>query len=1020
MCKGGGGGGGTNTVISNQQPDPQIKQAYLDLVNRAGNVANTPLSQYTGNLIAGFTPQQNQSFQEIGQAQGLAQPYLDAASQYAGIGAAPVFQNVQQFNGQNVAGYLNPYINQVINPTLQRMQQDFGQQNQQFIGQAIGAGAFGGDRAGVAAANLSGQQNLALGQTAGGLYNQAYQQALGELNAQQGLQLQGLNTDAARAGQAAFSLGFLGPAAQNSLLSGAGALQQAGGLQQQLAQERLNLPFEFFTQQQGYPFQTTNFLGGITEGIGNAAGSTGTTTAPGPSTLSQLGGLGLTGLGLAGEFGAFGGGSTAALGATLSGIETQSALDAASGIGFGLGVGDLAAFGGKSGGRIHRQDGGDVPAPPPVSLPVIPGRSLSGYQGYFRGDYGSPLSVYFGGPRGATAQGVAGLGPSNADQSPIPDPNAGQRQGYQAGGISTPSTSVAYPSTGTPQPISFANQPGFPSYSEYASLRSGSPGVDYGGNFGNVGNFAPPGLARQGGLGSYPSAASFLPSPGYGVPIPQFSGLGGGFGQGASLPTVPGSGVGGQGLSIEPTASFGVSDPTNLPHVTIPGTGAPVPVAAAPVPAPAAPAFTLADALADAQIGRSPTNEQFAQLSADDQGAFLDFQRQQIGGGGKSGGRIHRQAGGGLGDYESAFGIPENDPSLEASLDAATEHKGLSGLNVPVTGSGALQGLSHLAGSGSPAEVRDEVLGADHPDKDPPPVVDHSGDSVNVRYPDGSSLDTGLPSDRSFANRVTSSPYYPLLTAGLGMLASRSPFASVALGEGGLRALQALQQQRHEDTLQGRYAAEQAYRDALLRQGSRRTDLAEQANKSLEGYRQEEIDYRNKQAATAASRAKTEDEYHKQLLGIERQRLGLGNLELLPGKGPDEKGNVVTGAYSFDRHTGARTFLPGVDLTGKTADEITTKDREGLASKQAAADLNHVGPSGTAKTPAEALDQWRKYYGLPSTAPTSPSAAAPTAGAPATAIPAAPQGVPPTAQYSPSTHSWWWQQNGAWQSKAAQ
>jgi len=51
------------------------------------------------------------------------------------------------------------------------------QQQQSLLGNAVSQGAFGGDRTNIGMANLMNQQNLAMGQTIGGMENQGYQAA---------------------------------------------------------------------------------------------------------------------------------------------------------------------------------------------------------------------------------------------------------------------------------------------------------------------------------------------------------------------------------------------------------------------------------------------------------------------------------------------------------------------------------------------------------------------------------------------------------------------------------------------------------------------------------------------------------------------------------------------------------------------------------------------------------------------------------------------------------------------------
>lgn len=360
MCK----GSSTNTVTQQSQPPWYVAQAYQNLINRGTQVANQPLQGYQGALLAGFNPTQQAAFANINNAAGVAQPFIDQAASYAGLGAAPVWPGLTRFSGANVAQYQSPYTQQVIDTTLQNINQQNQIDQNSLVGRAIASGSdpFGGDRAGVAAAELARNQELAKNQVIAGLENQGYSQALQEFNQQQGTELQSKEGDAWRAANAGYQFGGLGQEAQGTALAGASAQLQAGGLQQQLQQEQLNIPYEMYLQQQAYPFQTTNFLGSLVSGAAGGSGGTSTTTSPGPSTLSQLGGLGLAGLGIIGGTGGF---------------------DAS-----GWLTGLLSGIGLRRGGRIPRapipmyenggpvpmyDDGGAVAANPGADAPVLMG-----------------------------------------------------------------------------------------------------------------------------------------------------------------------------------------------------------------------------------------------------------------------------------------------------------------------------------------------------------------------------------------------------------------------------------------------------------------------------------------------------------------------------------------------------------------------------------------------------------------------------------------------------------------------
>lgn len=273
-------GAKNNTATTTSGPPPQVLSAYNNLLERAQQVGSTPYQQYGGNLLAPFSGAQQSAFNTIDQSQGIAQPYIDQAQQYAQQGAGPV-------SADQIANYTNPYQQQVVNATIGNINETNAQQQAQVTGNAIAQGALGGDRVGVARAELARQQNLSNAPTLAALNAQGFNTALGA--AQQ---------DKARAAQAAFTFGNLGQEAQNTTLQGAQAQLGAGGLQQQQAQAALNIPYQQFQQQQAFPYQQLGWLAGLQTGVGSNLGGTSTTTSPGPNPYSQIAGLGIAAAGM--------------------------------------------------------------------------------------------------------------------------------------------------------------------------------------------------------------------------------------------------------------------------------------------------------------------------------------------------------------------------------------------------------------------------------------------------------------------------------------------------------------------------------------------------------------------------------------------------------------------------------------------------------------------------------------------------------------------------------------------------
>jgi hypothetical protein len=247
------------------------------VLQRAQTAAGTPYQAYTGQQVADLNSTQNSAFNAINGAQTAYQPFLNSASGYATAGASPI-------TSADLARYQNPYQQQVIDATMANINENNGQQRTALTGNAISQGAFGGDRAGIAQAELARQQDLSSNATLAGLNSQNYTQSLGAAQA---------DRSAAQTGASQFS-GLAGQA-MSLPLQGASVQLQAGNQQQAQSQSQLNVPYQQWQQQQAYPYQQTQWLAGIDTGVGSQMGGTSSnvSTKPGPNPMNSILGAGL-------------------------------------------------------------------------------------------------------------------------------------------------------------------------------------------------------------------------------------------------------------------------------------------------------------------------------------------------------------------------------------------------------------------------------------------------------------------------------------------------------------------------------------------------------------------------------------------------------------------------------------------------------------------------------------------------------------------------------------------------------
>lgn len=378
-------GGKTGTTKSSVSIPPEVLARYNAVNAYAGDIAKTPFQGYQGQFVAGLTPTQQAGIQATSQYSQAAQPYYGAATQQlmqaqqsAMPGISAAYQNVggaqdvgQQYAQAATSGigaaldysqpylggatqaammgaqgiqpgqlqtaqFMNPYTQAVAQTTQQALMQQQQEQMAGQLGNAIRSGAFGGDRAALAASNLARQQQLGMAQAMAPIYQQGYAQALQTAQQQQGVQLsaeqanraalQNLSQQLQGIGQAGYgqqmgaaqqlaglgqqqygqgmgaaqqlaglaqqgygmgaatsqALAGLGTGAQQAALQGAQAQLGAGTLEQQTQQADLTAQYQQFLQERGYPFQVAQFLANIAMGTGALSGSSTTTTQPMP------------------------------------------------------------------------------------------------------------------------------------------------------------------------------------------------------------------------------------------------------------------------------------------------------------------------------------------------------------------------------------------------------------------------------------------------------------------------------------------------------------------------------------------------------------------------------------------------------------------------------------------------------------------------------------------------------------------------------------------------------------------
>jgi hypothetical protein len=729
--------GFTNTT-TNTTPNPAASAAYSNVLNTAQQVASTPYQPYTGQLVQGFSPDQLQAFQQVQQMQGMAQPYINSATNDTNQAVAAA--NPANFNAQSVNQYMSPYQSQVIGATEAQLANTNAQQQSALTGNAIAQGAMGGNRVGVAQAQLGGQQALAENQTIAGLENQGYSQALGEYNQQQAQ-----NVGALQAG--AYSLGQLGTEAQNAALQGSQALLNTGSLQQQLGQAQLSTNYQQFLNQQAYPFQVASWESGLVNSTGPNMGGTSNTTGvsqqnqstAAPTTAAQVAGAGTALAGLipysgyqaagtaasnalgslgsmlptfskGGRIGKDSGGGLDLTGQQVNQINESHWLSPKSGLAASAPEAPTLQGAFADGGRVHKDDGGSL-----GSLALLPGAG---------GAAGSASAMPYGGSDPViSAQLISENHPSHWQA-----PSSGQAAPAQLLQTKAPQNAMsALAGLGSLTP------------GQKSNIQSNIGGLLGGGSPTNeqtvgAGLYARGGSVRQG----FDDGGTAIDPPS--APIPDSVA--------ATTADKSSSGMGDQVAYIRQAATKRGIDPDTAVKVA--------------------------------------ASEGLHDYVGDNGSSFGPFQLHYG----------HMAPGGnsvaGLGDdFTAATGKHASDPStVKDQIDFALDHAAKNGWGA--FHGAAKAGLDSMAGvSGGQHNAPGNALAFD--DTGAPHNAGLGAISDATTKSPVASAAQAAPEGKSFLD-FSPEVRQGLVAAGLGMMASRSPWAGVAIGEGGLKGIGAMQE----------------------------------------------------------------------------------------------------------------------------------------------------------------------------------------------------------------------------------
>jgi len=271
---------------------PFQEKFLADIFASAGALTGDgSMMPYSAQQLADLSPAQQQAISSAMSGIGSFQPYLQQGGDAVQQGIAGA--QSASFTPTSYQDFMDPYTEDVIATTQADIARQGAIQQNQLGASAVGSGAFGGSRQGIAQGEIARNVMDQQARTGAQLRSQGFAQA--QQSAQQAAQQQ--LRQAQLGGQLGVSQAGLGQLGQQMGVQDINTLLGIGGLQQGQTQKGFDVARANDLAQQSLPYQQVGFMSDIFRGVPSLQQTYSTTTQPGPSKTSQVLGLAQAGIG---------------------------------------------------------------------------------------------------------------------------------------------------------------------------------------------------------------------------------------------------------------------------------------------------------------------------------------------------------------------------------------------------------------------------------------------------------------------------------------------------------------------------------------------------------------------------------------------------------------------------------------------------------------------------------------------------------------------------------------------------
>jgi hypothetical protein len=273
----------TSNITTVEDLPSWMRDPLIEMISAGEELIQEPYTAYEGPRVADFTDLQEAGFAGVEDAASAGIEAIGTGQDYITGSTTPTYDLYED--------YLNPYIEEALDPTARELEETFDKRITDIGAQAAENEAFGGSRHTL----LESEAEENYFQEVSDLYKEGLAEGYDT-------SITAAGADQDRLLSAGTGLGQLAETEQDMALGGVDALLESGAIQQAQDQEELDVAYSDFLEQRDWPYSNLSWFSSLVTGLPQIGTVETSTSEEGGSDTADLIGAGLTGIGALDDF----------------------------------------------------------------------------------------------------------------------------------------------------------------------------------------------------------------------------------------------------------------------------------------------------------------------------------------------------------------------------------------------------------------------------------------------------------------------------------------------------------------------------------------------------------------------------------------------------------------------------------------------------------------------------------------------------------------------------------------------